>query len=121
MTDSCSKKPITVVIDDAPWPYIEVQYDQLDFVKKLLDGAGYRYSVDKYAMSINDEPFNLTIAFEPRIDVSVLQKLFDDNEAPKLSRPKESTYWPSRMRSGHWQRTLKTIWMIYSTSAHTLM
>jgi hypothetical protein len=58
--------------------------------KKNLDDAGYGYSVDKYAMSINDEPFNLTIAFEPHVDVSALQRLFNDNEAPKLSRTRRS-------------------------------
>ena len=35
MTDSYTKQPITVM-DDEEAPYIEVQFDQLDFVRNAL-------------------------------------------------------------------------------------
>jgi hypothetical protein len=94
MIDSYTKQPIEVIGGKEPWPYVEVQLDQLDVVKKLLDDAGYRYSVDKYALSFNGGPYTLTVAMEHRADAAALQKLFDDNEAPKVSRPR-------RLRIGH--------------------
>ena len=95
MTDSFTKKPIRVIREEEdPWPYIDVHLDQLDVVKKLLDDAGYRYSVNEYAISSQDEPYITGVHLDHRADVAVVQKLLDDNEDPKMTRRRRS-------RSGH--------------------
>ncbi len=95
MTDSFTKKPIRVIREEEdPWPYFDVRLDQLDVVKKLLDDAGYRYSVDKYAISYKDRPYTTVVSLEHRADVAALQKLLDDHEDPKITHRRRS-------QSGH--------------------
>jgi hypothetical protein len=94
MTDSFTKKPIRVIDDEDSGPSIDVRLDQLDVVTTLLDDAGYRYTVDEDAMSINDEPYTTFVELEHSVDVAAIQKLLDDHEDPKLNRKRRS-------RSGH--------------------
>ena len=90
MIDSYTKQPIKGRLgDQKPWPYVECNSTSLT-CQELLDDAGYRYSVDKYALSFNGGPYTLTVAMEYRADVAAFQRLFDDNEAPKISRPRRS-------------------------------
>ncbi len=94
MTDSFTKKPIRVIDDEDLGPSFLVRLDQLDVVSKLLDDAGYRYTVDEDAMSFNDEPYLTDVELEHGVDVAAVQKLLDDHEDPKLTRKRRS-------RSGH--------------------
>jgi len=80
MIDSFTKEPIRVSKYPDAWPYFRVPLDQLDQVKKLLDHAGYRYSVDKYAVSIDGEPYTAVVNLEHRADVAAIQGLLDDYE-----------------------------------------
>ena len=90
MIDSLTKEPIKVSDDADAWPYIRVQLDQLDQVKKLLDNAGFRYYVDEYAISFNGQPYTSVVNLEHDADVPAIQRLLDDNEASKTARPRRS-------------------------------
>ena len=78
MIDSITKEPIQVRRYPEAWPYIRLPLDQLDQVKKILDGAGFRYHVAKYALAIKGQPYTVEVSLEHRADVAALQKLLDD-------------------------------------------
>jgi hypothetical protein len=84
MIDSITKEPIQVRRYPEAWPYIRLPLDQLEQVKKILDGAGYRYHVPKYALSVNGEPYTVVVSLEHRADVAALQKLLDDHQDPEM-------------------------------------
>jgi hypothetical protein len=86
MLDSLTKKPIKVIDDGDDERYILVQLDQLELVKKLLDDAGFRYSVDDEEYSVNGKPYIAWIDVLRLVDVPAIQRLLDGNEAPKLNR-----------------------------------
>ena len=94
MTDSFTREPIRVSDDGDTGPYILVRLDQLDPLKRLLDGAGIRFTVDEDAVSVNDRPYIAVVNLGPHVDVLAVQKLLDENEEPKMARPR-------RPRSGH--------------------
>jgi hypothetical protein len=98
MLDSLTKKPIEVIDDGDEEPYILVQLDQLELVKKLLDDAGFRYSVHDDEYSVNGKPYIAWIDVLRLVDVPAIQRLLDANEAPKLNRPRRS---PSGRRGRH--------------------
>jgi hypothetical protein len=93
MIDSFTKKPIRVHDDGGGEPYIIVRLDQLDSVKKILDDAGCGYRVDDESISINGNPYATFVYLEHRADVPAIQKLLDDSDASKMTRPR-------RQRSG---------------------
>jgi hypothetical protein len=81
MINSITHEPIRVDKYPGAWPYVRVPLDQLDQVKKLLDRAGFRYSVAKNALSRDGEPnIIVKVSFEHRADVAALQALFDDHQ-----------------------------------------
>lgn len=86
MIDSFTKEPIRVSDDGDPGPYIMVQLDQLDLVKKILDDAGCRYYVDEDAISFNDQPFTTIVNLAHNADVAAIQRLLDESEDPKMAR-----------------------------------
>ncbi len=90
MLDSLTKKPIKVIDDGDEEPYILVQLDQLELVKKLLDQAGYRYSVHDDEYSVNGKPYIAWIDVSRQVDVPGIQRLLDSNEAPKMDRLRRS-------------------------------
>jgi hypothetical protein len=90
MLDSLTNKPIKVIDDGDGEPYILVQLDQLELVKKLLDDAGYRYSEHEDVYSVNGQPYVAWINVSDQVDVPAIQRLLDDNEAPKMGRPRRS-------------------------------
>jgi hypothetical protein len=90
MIDSFTKEPIRVTEEGGAGPYIMVQLDQLDLVKKLLDDAGYGYQMDEEAISFNDQPFTSVINLGSHADVSAIQRLLDDNQDPSVGRPRRS-------------------------------
>ncbi len=75
-------------------PYILVRLDQLDLLKRLLDDGGVRFTVDEDAVSFNDQPYIAVVNLGHHVDVLAVQKLLDENEVPKMARPR-------RPRSGH--------------------
>jgi hypothetical protein len=84
MINSITNEPIRVDKYPGAWPYARVPLDQLDQVKKLLDHAGFRYSVDKYALSSDGEPYTVDVSFEHRAEVAALQAVFDDYPDPSV-------------------------------------
>jgi hypothetical protein len=82
MINSITNEPIQVDKIPGAWPYVRVPLDQLDQVKKLLDDAGFRYSVDVYALSSDGEPYTVDVSFEHRADVAAVQSLFDHYQDP---------------------------------------
>jgi hypothetical protein len=84
MINSITNEPIQVEKIPGAWPYVRVPLDQLDQVKKLLDNAGFRYSVDKYALSSDGEPYTVDVSFEHRAEVAALQAVFDNYQDPKV-------------------------------------
>ena len=82
MINSITNEPIRVDKYPGAWPYVRVPLDQLDQVKKLLDHAGFRYHVAKYALSSDGEPYIVKVSFEHRADVVALQSLFDHHQDP---------------------------------------
>ena len=58
----------------------ECHLTKLDQIKKLLDHAGFRYSVAKYALSSDGEPYIVKVGFEHRAEVAALQAVFDDEQ-----------------------------------------
>ena len=84
MIDSITKEPIQVRRYPEAWPYIRLPLDQLDQVKKILDDAGYRYHVAKYALSTGGKPYTVVVSLEHRADVAALQKLLDDYEDSEM-------------------------------------
>src|SRR5437762_11171510 len=86
MIDSITKEPIRVDKYPEAWPYIRLPLDQLDQLKKLLDSAGFRYHVAKYALSFKGEPYTVEVSLEHLADVAALQKLLDDHQAPQMEQ-----------------------------------
>ncbi len=86
MIDSFTKKPIRVSDDGDAGPYILVQLDQLDTVKKILDDADIRYAVDEDAISFNGQPYTAVVNLGHHVDVLTVQKLLDEKEHPKMAR-----------------------------------
>jgi len=86
MIDSFTKKPIRVSDDGDAGPYILVQLDQLDMVKKLLDDSDIRYAVDEDAISFNGQPYTAVVNLGHHVDVLAVQKLLDENADPKMAR-----------------------------------
>jgi len=84
MINSITNEPIRVEKYPGAWPYVRVPLDQLDQAKKLLDHAGFRYSVDVYALSSDGEPYTVDVSFEHRAEVAALQAVFDDYQDPKV-------------------------------------
>ncbi len=82
MINSITNEPIQVDKIPGAWPYVRVPLDQLDQIKKLLDHAGFRYSVDKYALSSDGEPYTVDVSFDHRAEVAALQAVFDDYQDP---------------------------------------
>jgi hypothetical protein len=94
MIDSHTNKPIKVIDDGDGEPYILVQLDQLELVKKLLDEAGYRYSEHDDVYSVNGKPYVAWINVSHQVDVPAIQRLLDDHDATTKDRPTR------RLRSG---------------------
>jgi hypothetical protein len=90
MLDSLTKKPISVIDDGDDEPFILVQLDQLELVKRLLDDAGFRYSVHDDEYSVNGKPYIAWIDVLHQVDVPAIQKLLDAKEAPTMARPRRS-------------------------------
>jgi len=86
MIDSFTKERIKVNDDGDIAPYIIVQLDQLDLVKKLLDDAGFRYDEDEDAVSFNGQPYTTIVNLGLHADVLAIQRLLDANEDPKVAR-----------------------------------
>jgi hypothetical protein len=84
MIDSITKEPIRVSKYFGAWPFIRLPLEQLDEVKKLLDRAGFRYAVDKYAMSSDGDPYTVGVHFDHRAEVAAIQGLLDDCEASEI-------------------------------------
>jgi hypothetical protein len=80
MIDSLTKKPIQVCDDGDGAPYIVVQLDQLDRVKKRLDDAGIPYRVEDEAFSFNDGPFATVVNLGRGVDVPAVKNLLDETE-----------------------------------------
>jgi len=91
MIDSLTKKSIKVSDDGDAGPYIMVQLDQLDLVKKLLNDAGIRHSVDEDAISFNNQPYTAVVNLGHHVDVLAVQKLLDENADPKMARRRRPT------------------------------
>ena len=77
MTDVVTKKPLHVSTDGTAGPYIMVPLDQLDEVRRLLDQHSIRYSVDKDAISLNDEPYVTVIDLGRGADAAAVQTILD--------------------------------------------
>jgi hypothetical protein len=90
MIDSLTKRPIQVYDDGDGAPYIVVQLDQLDQLKKLLDGAGIPYRVEDEAFSFNDQPFTAVVNVGRGVDVPAVQNLLDKTEDGKTVRHRRS-------------------------------
>jgi hypothetical protein len=86
MIDSFTKERIKVSDDGDAWPYIMVQLDQLELVKKLLDHSGIPNSVDEDAISFNDQAYSVIVNLEQNVDVAAVQKLLDGHEDPQTAR-----------------------------------
>jgi hypothetical protein len=84
MIDSITKEPIRVRKYYGAWPYIRLPLDQLDEVKKVLDRAGFRYAVNKYAVSKDGDPYSVGVHFDHRAEVAAIQGVLDSYEAPEI-------------------------------------
>ncbi len=82
MINSITNEPIQVDKIPGAWPYVRVPLDQLDQVKKLLDQAGFRYAVAKFALSSDGEPYTVDVSFEHRAQFADLQAVFDAYQDP---------------------------------------
>jgi L-amino acid N-acyltransferase YncA len=83
MIDVVTKEPIRVSMYYGAWPYIRFPLEQLDEVKKRLDRAGFRYAVDKYALSSDGGPYTVDVHFEHRAELASIQGALDDCQAPE--------------------------------------
>jgi hypothetical protein len=86
MTDSFTRQPICVSTDGDAGPYIMVQLDQLDLVKKVLDHAGQPYSVEEDAISVDGAPMTVIIDLGPHADVERIKRGLDQEEDPRMNR-----------------------------------
>jgi hypothetical protein len=84
MIDVVTKEPIRVDRFPEAWPFLRIPLEQLDQVKKLLDQAGFRYSVNKFAISSDGDPYLVVLHLEYRADVAAIQKLLDDYQGPEM-------------------------------------
>jgi hypothetical protein len=90
MIDSLTKKPIEVIDYGDGEPFILVQLDQLELVKKLLDDAGLQYSVHEDEYSVNGKPYVAWIDLPHQVDVPSVQRLLDESEVTKTHRRRRS-------------------------------
>jgi hypothetical protein len=84
MIDVVTKEPIRVGRIPEGWPYLRIPLDQLDQVKKLLEHAGFRYAVNKFAFSTDGDPYFVVVHFDHRVDIAAVQKLLDDYHDPEI-------------------------------------
>jgi hypothetical protein len=91
--DSITREPIRVSLDGDAGPYIMVQLDQLELVKKLLDDALIPYTVEDDAISFNDQPYTAVVNLWHDANVLAVQTLLDQHEDPRMARQR-------RLRSG---------------------
>ena len=89
MIDSVTKEPVRVKKYPEAWPYIRLPLEQLDEVKTLLDRAGFRYAVNKYAVSSDGQPYTVVVNFDHRAEVAAIQGVLDDysDAFPSPPRP----------------------------------
>jgi hypothetical protein len=76
MIDSLTNEPIRIAFMESG-PYVFVQLDQLEQVKKILDEGGFRYWVDEDAISLNGQPYTSVVNLGREADVAAIQDLLD--------------------------------------------
>jgi hypothetical protein len=77
MTDSFTRKRVTVSTGGTAGPYLFVQLDQLAAVRQLLDQNRIPYWVDEMAISVDGRPAVTAINFAASVDACRVQALLD--------------------------------------------
>jgi hypothetical protein len=77
MTDRTTGKPLRVWPAEGVGPYISVAVNQLDEVKRLLEGHGLSYWVEENIISINGGPYIATINLRRGTDANTVQAILD--------------------------------------------
>jgi hypothetical protein len=78
MIDVTTKQPLRVANEGDAGPYIELPYDQLAEVRRLLDRHGVRYYPHEDVFSFNGGPYIATIDFGRGADPDAIQSILDD-------------------------------------------
>jgi hypothetical protein len=77
MKDAATKHPLRVSTDGTAGPYLMVTIEQLNEVRRLLDGHSIRYWVDEDAISLNGEPETAVVNFGRGGDSEAVQRILD--------------------------------------------
>ena len=80
MSDAATKERIEVSLGYEGMHWFFVPVDQLEAVKRSLEGAGIRYWVGHARTSINKGPFKAMVHMYPGHDVASVQRAVDDAE-----------------------------------------
>jgi hypothetical protein len=75
--DMTTKRPMHVSTDGTAGPYIMLPVSQLEEVRQLLDKNQIRYSIDKYAISLDGEPETTVINLGRGGNNAAVQALLD--------------------------------------------
>lgn len=77
MNDVTTQQPLRISTDGTVGPYVMVPVSQLDEVKRLLDSARIRYSVDENAISLDGSPEIAVINLGRHADARAVQNVLD--------------------------------------------
>jgi len=72
-----TQSPIKVKVSDGAGPTVIIPFSQLEDVRKQLDGHGFVYWVDEYAISWNGGPQTIKIWFSRKTDAQKIQAILD--------------------------------------------
>ncbi len=77
MTDTMTRKRLSLSIDTGGRAHLTVPFEQLGEVTTLLDANGIRYWVEEEVLSINDGPEVAFVTFYRETDSAKVQRLLD--------------------------------------------
>ncbi len=77
MTDTTTQQPLHVSIDGTAGPYIRVPLNQLDEVKRLLEGQRIRHWVEENAISWDGGPYIAVINLGREGDAHAVQAILN--------------------------------------------
>jgi hypothetical protein len=77
MIDAMTRKPLSVSTGGAAGPYLVVQVEQVDEIRRLLDEQGVGYWAGEFALSMDGGPEKTFINFGPDADTRRIQAALD--------------------------------------------
>jgi hypothetical protein len=77
MIDVTTNKPLRVSTEGTAGPYIRLPFNQLDEVRRLLDGSSVRHWVSENVISLNGGPYIAVVNLGREGDAAAVQAILD--------------------------------------------